>query len=105
MAVCSSLGALLTIQIQWVLLISRQGKVRLSKWYGTMSQKSKAKIVKDVTQLILARRVRLYLLINHSHACATLSNTRVGILLTHNRKQNCVSTVCLVVFCRWHRTG
>ncbi|KAL4400373.1 AP-1 adaptor complex sigma subunit Aps1 [Malassezia pachydermatis] len=45
--------------IQWVLLISRQGKVRLSKWYGTMSQKSKAKIVKDVTQLILARRSRM----------------------------------------------
>ncbi|CCU98989.1 unnamed protein product [Malassezia sympodialis ATCC 42132] len=44
--------------IQWVLLISRQGKMRLSKWYGTLSQKSKAKIVKDVTQLILARRVQ-----------------------------------------------
>ncbi|WFD28640.1 AP-1 adaptor complex sigma subunit Aps1 [Malassezia nana] len=46
-------------QIQWVLLISRQGKMRLSKWYGTLSQKSKAKIVKDVTQLILARRSRM----------------------------------------------
>ncbi|SHO79695.1 Small subunit of the clathrin-associated adaptor complex AP-1 [Malassezia sympodialis ATCC 42132] len=45
--------------IQWVLLISRQGKMRLSKWYGTLSQKSKAKIVKDVTQLILARRSRM----------------------------------------------
>ena len=49
----------LTPQIQWVLLISRQGKVRLSKWYGTMSQKSKAKIVKDITQIILARRSRM----------------------------------------------
>lgn len=48
----------LTPQIQWALLISRQGKVRLSKWYSTMSQKSKSKIVKDVTQLVLARRVR-----------------------------------------------
>ncbi|WFD40928.1 AP-1 adaptor complex sigma subunit Aps1 [Malassezia japonica] len=45
--------------IQWALLISRQGKVRLSKWYGTMSQKSKSKIVKDVTQLVLARRSRM----------------------------------------------
>ena len=42
-----------------MLLISRQGKVRLSKWYGTMSQKSKAKIVKDMTQIILARRSRM----------------------------------------------
>ncbi|KAI3617800.1 hypothetical protein CBS9595_003709 [Malassezia furfur] len=45
--------------IQWALLISRQGKVRLSKWYSTMSQKSKSKIVKDVTQLVLARRSRM----------------------------------------------
>ena len=35
------------------------GKVRLSKWYTTMSQKAKAKIVKDVTQLVLARRTRM----------------------------------------------
>ena len=33
--------------------------MRLSKWYGTMSQKSKAKIVKDITQIILARRSRM----------------------------------------------
>lgn len=32
--------------------------MRLSKWYGTMSQKNKNKIVKDLTQLVLARRVR-----------------------------------------------
>ncbi|WFD48196.1 AP-1 adaptor complex sigma subunit Aps1 [Malassezia furfur] len=49
----------LTPQIQWALLISRQGKVRMSKWYSTMSQKSKSKIVKDVTQLVLARRSRM----------------------------------------------
>ncbi|KAJ8457378.1 hypothetical protein ONZ51_g5787 [Trametes cubensis] len=42
-----------------MLLVSRQGKVRLAKWYITMSQKAKAKIVKDVTQLVLARRTRM----------------------------------------------
>ncbi|KAI0774243.1 Adaptor protein complex sigma subunit [Fomes fomentarius] len=45
--------------INYMLLVSRQGKVRLAKWYQTMSQKSKAKIVKDVTQLVLARRTRM----------------------------------------------
>ncbi|RDX55585.1 Adaptor protein complex sigma subunit [Polyporus arcularius HHB13444] len=45
--------------INYMLLVSRQGKVRLSKWYQTMSQKAKAKIVKDVTQLVLARRTRM----------------------------------------------
>lgn len=45
------------LQINWVLLISRQGKVRLAKWFSTMSPKAKTKITKDVTQLVLARRV------------------------------------------------
>lgn len=44
-------------QINWILLISRQGKVRLAKWFTTLNPKTKAKIVKDVTQLVLARRV------------------------------------------------
>lgn len=31
---------------------------RLAKWFTTLSPKDKAKIVKDVTQLVLARRTR-----------------------------------------------
>ncbi|ETS62070.1 hypothetical protein PaG_03628 [Moesziomyces aphidis] len=45
--------------INWILLISRQGKVRLAKWFTTMSPKAKLKITKDVTQLVLARRTRM----------------------------------------------
>ncbi|CEH12189.1 adaptor protein complex sigma subunit [Ceraceosorus bombacis] len=45
--------------LTWILLISRQGKVRLAKWFTTLSPKSKAKITKDVTQLVLARRTRM----------------------------------------------
>ncbi|KAK0552047.1 AP-1 adaptor complex sigma subunit Aps1 [Tilletia horrida] len=45
--------------INWILLISRQGKVRLAKWFSTMSPKAKSKITKDVTQLVLARRTRM----------------------------------------------
>ncbi|EGF99304.1 uncharacterized protein MELLADRAFT_94757 [Melampsora larici-populina 98AG31] len=45
--------------INYVLLVSRQGKVRLAKWFTTMAPKLKAKIVKDVTQLVLARRTRM----------------------------------------------
>ncbi|KAG8703928.1 AP-1 adaptor complex sigma subunit Aps1 [Ceratobasidium sp. 394] len=37
----------------------RAGKVRLAKWYSTLSPKVKTKIVKDVTQLVLARRTRM----------------------------------------------
>jgi hypothetical protein len=45
--------------IQYLILLSRQGKVRLAKWFTTLSPKDKAKIVKDVTQLVLARRTRM----------------------------------------------
>ncbi|GAA5823952.1 hypothetical protein JCM10212_001056 [Sporobolomyces blumeae] len=45
--------------VSFVLLISRQGKVRLAKWFTTMSTRNKTKIVKDVTQLVLARRTRM----------------------------------------------
>lgn len=35
------------------------GKVRLAKWFQTLPTKTKNKIVKDVTQLVLARRTRM----------------------------------------------
>ncbi|KAJ9114141.1 hypothetical protein QFC20_001657 [Naganishia adeliensis] len=45
--------------MNYVMLVSRQGKVRLAKWFQTLPPKAKAKIVKDVTQLVLARRTRM----------------------------------------------
>ncbi|CAN3356760.1 AP-1 complex subunit sigma-1 [Diutina catenulata] len=45
--------------IQFLLLLSRQGKVRLNKWYQTISQKEKAKITRELTTLILARRAKM----------------------------------------------
>ncbi|KAH8165417.1 hypothetical protein CIB48_g2832 [Xylaria polymorpha] len=46
--------------INYLILLSRQGKVRLAKWFTTLSPRDKAKIVKDVSQLVLARRTRMY---------------------------------------------
>ncbi|PGH34559.1 hypothetical protein GX50_02642 [[Emmonsia] crescens] len=43
----------------YLILLSRQGKVRLAKWFSTLSPKDKAKIIKDVTQLVLSRRTRM----------------------------------------------
>ncbi|KAI9708210.1 MAG: hypothetical protein M1820_004164 [Bogoriella megaspora] len=45
--------------IKYLILLSRQGKVRLAKWFTTLSPKDKAKIIKDVSQLVLARRTRM----------------------------------------------
>ncbi|EMC99337.1 hypothetical protein BAUCODRAFT_65187, partial [Baudoinia panamericana UAMH 10762] len=44
---------------RYIILLSRQGKVRLAKWFTTLSPKDKAKIIKDVSQLVLARRTRM----------------------------------------------
>lgn len=45
--------------IQFLLLLSRQGKVRLSKWYTTTTQKERAKITRDVTPVVLSRAPKL----------------------------------------------
>ncbi|XP_078149558.1 AP-1 complex subunit sigma-2-like isoform X1 [Carex rostrata] len=41
--------------IHFVILINRQGKVRLTKWYSTYSQKERSKVIKELSGLILAR--------------------------------------------------
>ncbi|KAJ7783505.1 AP complex, mu/sigma subunit [Mycena maculata] len=45
--------------IKYMLLFSRQGKLRLAKWFKTMNTKAKARIVQDLTQQVLARRPRM----------------------------------------------
>ena len=42
-----------------MLLISRQGKVRLAKWYGVHSPKEKARITREVAALVLARAPKM----------------------------------------------
>jgi hypothetical protein len=42
-------------QIRFLLLISRQGKVRLTKWYSPYSQKEKSRIMREVTAMVLSR--------------------------------------------------
>ncbi|KAJ8772506.1 hypothetical protein K2173_027683 [Erythroxylum novogranatense] len=45
--------------IHFVLLISRQGKVRLTKWYSPYSQKDRAKVIRELSAIILNRGPRL----------------------------------------------
>lgn len=42
-------------QIESVLLVSRQGKTRLAKWYMAASLKEKTRIIREVTSLVLSR--------------------------------------------------
>lgn len=45
--------------INFLLLINRQGKVRLGKWYATFTAKEKAGFIRDVCQVALNRPSRL----------------------------------------------
>ncbi|KAF5099257.1 hypothetical protein DV451_003031 [Geotrichum candidum] len=45
--------------IRYLLLLSRQGKVRLAKWFETLASKEKTKIVREVTTLVLGRRAKI----------------------------------------------
>lgn len=49
----------LSPQIRFMLLLSRQGKVRLSKWYTTVNQKERARIIRELTPQVLARPLKL----------------------------------------------
>ncbi|KAM6151941.1 AP-1 complex subunit sigma-3 [Erethizon dorsatum] len=45
-------------QIQFILLFSRQGKLRLQKWYTTLPDKERKKITREIIQIILSRGYR-----------------------------------------------
>ena len=52
---CFSLSLSRCIQIESVLLVSRQGKTRLAKWYLNASLKEKTRLIRDITSLVLSR--------------------------------------------------
>ena len=47
------------IMIHFITLFSRQGKIRLQKWYDVYPEKEKRKITKEITNTILARTQKM----------------------------------------------
>ena len=45
--------------IHFIILFSRQGKIRLQKWFDVYSEKEKRKITKDISNTILARTTKM----------------------------------------------
>lgn len=45
--------------IHWIMLISRQGKVRLAKWYEASSESTRTKTMRDVVALVLPRSPKM----------------------------------------------
>ena len=56
------------VQINFLMLVSRQGKVRLTKWYGTYPAKDKARITREVTALVLNRGPKMCNIIEYKEA-------------------------------------
>ncbi|KAG7323381.1 hypothetical protein KOW79_013083 [Hemibagrus wyckioides] len=46
-------------KMQFMLLFSRQGKLRLQKWYIPLSDKEKKKITRELVQTVLARKPKM----------------------------------------------
>uniref|UniRef100_A0A3Q3X2G3 AP complex mu/sigma subunit domain-containing protein n=1 Tax=Mola mola TaxID=94237 RepID=A0A3Q3X2G3_MOLML len=44
--------------MHFLLLFSRQGKLRLQKWFTPMSEREKKKIIRDMTSMVLSRQPR-----------------------------------------------
>ncbi|KAK3533523.1 hypothetical protein QTP70_023332 [Hemibagrus guttatus] len=47
------------LKMQFMLLFSRQGKLRLQKWYVPLSDTQKKKISREVIQMVLARKPKM----------------------------------------------
>ncbi len=45
--------------IHFILLFSRQGKIRLQKWYEARLEREKRKVTRELTQVILARKPKM----------------------------------------------
>ena len=45
--------------MQFMLLFSRQGKLRLQKWYAAHPDKTKKKIVRELVTLVLSRKPKM----------------------------------------------
>ena len=57
------------VMIHFILLFSRQGKLRLQKWYEAKDSKDKKKIIRDLTGLILQRKPKMCNFIEYKDMC------------------------------------
>lgn len=46
-------------RIKYLILLSRQGKIRLIRWYHTYDPKERAKITREITAQVLSRRAKM----------------------------------------------
>ena len=49
----------LLLQIQFMLLFSRQGKLRLSKWFAAQHERQKKKVSREIIATVLSRKPKM----------------------------------------------
>ncbi len=74
-----------TAQLHFLLLISRQAKVRLTKWYTPYPQKTKTKFIRECSNLVLSRAQKLCNFIEWHNG--KIVYKRCAPVLTHMRMQ------------------
>ena len=57
------------VMIHFILLFSRQGKLRLQKWYDAKDTKDKKKIIRELTGMILQRKPKMCNFIEYKDMC------------------------------------
>uniref|UniRef100_A0A673SNI8 AP complex mu/sigma subunit domain-containing protein n=1 Tax=Suricata suricatta TaxID=37032 RepID=A0A673SNI8_SURSU len=70
--------------IHFILLFSRQGKLRLQKWYTTLPDKERKKITREIVQIVLLRGQRTSSFVDWKE-----------LKLVYKRYATYVLTVCL----------
>jgi hypothetical protein len=78
--------------------------VRLAKWFVTMPPKQKVKIVKDVTQLVLARRTRMCNFLEYKGLLLFLPAANPLTSAASGRLEGRISTLCVLVLRNGHQS-
>lgn len=71
--------------MKYLIVLSRQGKIRLSKWYIPLSQKDKAKIARELTALVLGRKAKMCNISEYKGEFHTLCISNNPMLVTDKR--------------------
>ncbi|KAK2513815.1 hypothetical protein Q9233_015295 [Columba guinea] len=70
-------------EMRFMLLFSRQGKLRLQKWYLATPDKDKKKMVRELMQVVLARKPKMYASLYFCCAIEGQDNELITLELIH----------------------
>lgn len=83
-------------QMQFMLLFSRQGKLRLQKWYVPLSDKEKKKITRELVQTVLARKPKM---------CSFLEWRDLKIVYKRSVELLAGVELCIVLYFNWWKNN